>query len=53
MKVVRVVLVSASELVTSEISTPDTPGEPAGVRMAEIVCAPELVAIECVVSDSL
>lgn len=37
---VKVVLVSAPELVTGEIPTPDTPGEMAGVGMAELVCAP-------------
>lgn len=53
MSVVRVVPVSAPELLTSEISTPDTPGETVRVGVAEIVCVPELVGIECVVSDSL
>lgn len=36
----------------SEISTPGIPLETVAVGMAELICAPELVAIEYVVSDS-
>lgn len=39
-RVRKVVLVSAPELVTSEVATPDTPGETVRVG-TELVCDPE------------
>lgn len=47
----KIVLVSALELVSFEISTPDTPGERVRVEMAELVSAPELRTSAGVVSD--
>ena len=40
-RVRKVALVSAPELVTSEVPTPDTPGETVGDGMEELVWAPE------------
>ena len=41
------------ELVTREVTSPDTPGETVVAGRAELVSAPGLVAVEVVVSDSL
>lgn len=39
-RVRKVALVSAPELVTTEVPTPNIPGETVGVGMEELVCAP-------------
>ena len=52
-RVGEVELVSAVELVTSEVTIPDTPGETAVVGTAELTFAPRLVTTESMVSDSL
>ena len=41
------------ELVTREVTSPDTPGETVVAGRAELVSVPGLVAVEVVVSDSL
>ena len=52
-RVGEVELVSAVELVTSEVTIPDTPGETVVAGTAELVSVPGLVAVDGVVSDSL
>lgn len=49
----KIVLVFALELVSSEVITPDTSGETAVVRISKLASAPGLVAVENVLSDSL
>lgn len=49
----KVILVSATELVASEVTTPDTPGEPVIEGMTELDCAPEWVARVAVVAGAL
>lgn len=50
-RVGEVELVSAVELVTSEVTIPDTPGETVVVGTAELTLAPRLVTTESMVSD--
>ena len=52
-RVGKVVLVSASEMVTSEVTIPGILGETVVAGTAELVSVPGLVAVEVVVSDLL
>ena len=52
-RVRKVVLISASEIVTSEFIISGTPGEIVVVGMAELASARGVVAIEGVTSDLL